>query len=633
MPRLHSLISLIALSALSAILTGCGIDQVSSTNPYPASVISGKVRGGQQPISNAQVYLYAANTSTYGGAPTSLLNSPGYVTTDADGNFSFNGAYSLSACQTAHQLVYLVAVGGNPGAGSNNPNAVLMAALGDCANLSASTFIYVNEVTTVASVYALQQFMSPRTYNVGTSSTNLTGLQNAFLTVPNLVDLTTGNALATTPAGNGTVPQTELNSLANILAACINSASPFTSCASLYTAATPAGGAAPTDTFGAILDIALNPGNNVGTLYLLPPPDVAFAPALTPQPNDWTISIIYRNDSISVFPDDLAIDSRGNVWVANAGSYFVSEFNPAGVSLQGTSGLAVPVESYALGFTPTGNLWVSGFQTVEPYTLYLMTTSGTILMEGGLGPYLEKFAVDASGDVYAPGAELTTAGTISYYIKSNVYAADSAGSGIAIDQSGDIWLPEFVSTSNGLVTSVPEITPLGTLAAGEPAAFGWADGIDPSTISQNFLGVAIDAQGAAWVSTESSSGPGNLAKVSATGVALSVNATPTYGGSSLAVDGANTIWTGNSTGSISHFSTAGVAISSPGGYFNAQVSTIVYGAGPGHASRGLGIDASGNVWLTNIDFNKELIEWVGVAAPVTTPVAQNLVNNSIGQRP
>ena len=165
--------SLLAPLAICASLTGCGIGKLSTTNPSAMSVISGKVHGGQQPISGAQVYLYAANTSAYGGAPTPKLTSPGYVTTDADGNFNFNGTYDLAACQAAHQLLYLVSVGGNAGAGSNNPNAVLMAAIGDCANLNSSSFVYLNEVTTVASVYALQQFMSPGTYNVGTSSTNL----------------------------------------------------------------------------------------------------------------------------------------------------------------------------------------------------------------------------------------------------------------------------------------------------------------------------------------------------------------------------------------------------------------------------------------------------------------------------
>ena len=39
----------------------------------------------------------------------------------------------------------------------------------------------------------------------------------------NLADLATGAALSTTPAGNGTVPQSTINTIANILATCVNS--------------------------------------------------------------------------------------------------------------------------------------------------------------------------------------------------------------------------------------------------------------------------------------------------------------------------------------------------------------------------------------------------------------------------
>jgi len=45
------------------------------------------------------------------------------------------------------------------------------------------------------------------------------------------------------------------------------------------------------------------------------------------------------------------------------------------------------------------------------------------------------------------------------------------------------------------------------------------------------------------------------------------------------------------------------------------------------------VDASGNIWTS--DVNNYLVEWVGLAAPVATPLVQNLVNNptTIGQRP
>jgi hypothetical protein len=49
---------------------------------------------------------------------------------------------------------------------------------------------------------------------------------------------------------------------------------------------------------------------------------------------------------------------------------------------------------------------------------------------------------------------------------------------------------------------------------------------------------------------------------------------------------------------------------------------------------GLGIDGSGNIWAADW-INNALVEWIGVAAPVVTPIAQNLANSptTIGRRP
>ena len=145
--------------------------------PVPGASLSGRVNGGEQAIAGSNVYLYAAGTGGYGTGATSLLGGSGYVTTDATGVFGL-GAYT---CPTANSQLYLIATGGNPGAGENN-QAVLMVALGSCGSIGPSSFININEVSSVASVYALSQFMVPGSTAVGTSSTNVQGLVNAFNT-------------------------------------------------------------------------------------------------------------------------------------------------------------------------------------------------------------------------------------------------------------------------------------------------------------------------------------------------------------------------------------------------------------------------------------------------------------------
>jgi hypothetical protein len=107
---------------------------------------SGSVHGGQQPVVGATIQLYTVGTTADGSAATPLLTST--VTSDSTGSFTITGLYS---CTGATQ-VYIVATGGNPGLSTTNPNIALMAALGSCSALTPSTFININELTTVADV-------------------------------------------------------------------------------------------------------------------------------------------------------------------------------------------------------------------------------------------------------------------------------------------------------------------------------------------------------------------------------------------------------------------------------------------------------------------------------------------------
>ena len=87
-----------------------------------------------------------------------------------------------------------------------------------------------------------------------------TGLANAFLTAGNLVSLAKGTAFATTPAGNGTVPQIKINTLADIIATCVNTkVNTSAACTTLFNATPNAAGVKPTTTFDAVLNLAQNP--------------------------------------------------------------------------------------------------------------------------------------------------------------------------------------------------------------------------------------------------------------------------------------------------------------------------------------------------------------------------------------
>jgi len=273
--------------------------------------------GGQFPIAGATVKVYATTTNDYGvyGGGTLLqeANQKGSSgqDTDASGTFQFAGGYTCPA----GQLVYLVSSGGNTGANAINPNAVLVAALGRCEDLYANTaggaydgpFIYVNELTTVAAAYALGKFSTvsgtgaftvvgigapaennaPMINGVSTgcignftdatckSSVYAAGLAHAFQNAYNLVNpfanTSVTGANANLPGNSAAVvPRELINSLGNILVACVNSAggsatatgsvttSDGTPCGDIF-AATSVGTIAPTDTFRVMLNLAANP--------------------------------------------------------------------------------------------------------------------------------------------------------------------------------------------------------------------------------------------------------------------------------------------------------------------------------------------------------------------------------------
>lgn len=176
--------------------------------------------------------------------------------------------------------------------------------------------------------------------HIGSSSTNKIGLQNAAINANSLYDIQGSNvgtgtqgdahvARATTPAGNGTVPQTELDTLGNVLAGCVDSTNTTTvlanessQCSTLFKNATSNGiaygttgaGTVPIDLATAAFNIAHNPGANVSALFTTPTSNMPFIPQLpaTPGPKDFTVAITY-NDITT--PQGLALDGNGNAYV------------------------------------------------------------------------------------------------------------------------------------------------------------------------------------------------------------------------------------------------------------------------------------------------------------------------------
>jgi len=427
--KIRIAVTLFAAAVGAMPLTGCGTGLVTLNNDASgasgaasAGRIQGSVHGGQQPVSGATLQLYAVTTGGYYAPATALLTTP--VTSAANGTFSITGDYSCSGVDQ----VYIVASGGNPGlpGNVNNGALALMAALGSCSTLlanAATTFINLNEVTTVAGAWSLARFMTSPT-NAGTSATNVVGVENAFATANKIANVATGTAPGPALPTGATLPIAEVNTLANILSSCVNSNGSTASgspCASLFTAATPQGGAAPTDTLTASLNIAHYPGSNVAALFSLATPSAVFQPMLSAAPANWLIGIHHIGGGLAQ-PTGVAIDATGDIWVANA-SNSVSEFGPTGAALSPSGGYTVGSLSNpsAIAIDLSGNAWVTNL-------------TGSVTRLAPLG---------------AAAANFTAGGF-------------NQPSGIAIDGSGNIWV------SNSGNSTISGLTSSGSVISGTP---------------------------------------------------------------------------------------------------------------------------------------------------------------------
>jgi hypothetical protein len=654
--RLYASFVLFHLFPVGGLLSLCAGQRLFDQRNVRA--IQGKVFGGQQPIVGAQVYLFAANAGVftpnangYGNASVSLLtsgtgrtldNSGGptngdyYVTTLTGGAFSITGDYTC----TANTQVYLYALSGNPGSSgfADNPSSGLLAALGNCPSggnfLSVTPFIFMDEVSTVAAAYAFAGFATDATH-VSSSGTALakTGIENAFANVANLAGISTGTALATTPGGGGTVPQSEINTLGNILAACVNSNGVVTgptnptACYTLFTNALSGGttGTQPTDTATAAINMAHNPGANIAALYGLSTANSQFAPALSAQPNDFTVAISFTGGGINT-PSSIAIDGSGDAWIANNGSTAsVTELSPLGAALNSSpltgGGLATP---HGIAIDLNGNAWVANYAISGSITELNGITGavGSTFSGGGLNQPA-AIAVDGSDNIWTANYGQSIMGNVSKFANNGTADSGSNGygtgmeinTGIAIDPGGNAW------SSDLNYGSLDEVNNTGTLQSGVAGYNGGGSINNPTAL-------AFDSSSHVWVATHGS----NVRVLSDTGTAVG---TYTGGGlglsQAIAIDGAGNAWIENTKASLttpgllSEFTNGGTAITASTGYTS---STLISNTTP----IGFAVDGSGDLWVTN-NGNSSVTEFIGAGVPVVTPLAVGVKNNTLGTRP
>ena len=595
-PVLTLSIGLVALG-LATLLTGCGTGAPTAdlAGTQKTIKVSGIVHGGQQPVSQATIQLYSVGTGGLKSASNPLIGST--IQTGSDGSFNITGAYNN--CTGATQ-VYIVATGGNAGSGTNSSIA-LAAALGPCSSLTSTTFIFMNEVTTIAAAYALAPFASDFAH-IGATGSNPTGLVNAFASAALLANTAVGSAGgASVPAGV-TVPLAEINTLADVVSACINTAgSSSNPCIALFSAT------GATETFGASLAIAKNPGASAVTaLYSLSVPTAPFQPTLTGSsaPNDFTIAINATAGGTLATPYGIAIDASGNAWVTNETGSAVSELSasggllasPTATGLAGAQGVAVD---------RSGNVWVANTagNSVVKFTL----TSGSVTATNSY----------TAGGVTAPAAIALDSGGNAFIANFNgnsVTGLNSAGSPL----NGS---PFTGSSNNIIVPNAIAVGPTGTIyvTSGNGSIVnlsntgGFLATLNDGTL-QGPAGVAVDGSGRTLATgfTTGASVGGALSQFASGGAAVA--GSPATSGisspSGVATDGAS-IWVANNTtsGSVAQFSYSSDTPLSP-----------LTGFGSLSSPTGVAVDASGCVWTANSGSNT-VSKFIGLAVPIATPLA------------
>ena len=573
------------------------------TTTVAGAAFRGVVLAAGKPVVGATVQLYAAGATGAGTGATALESAA--LTTDATGSFSVAAGY---ACATTATQVYAVARGGVVGAAtSGNAKLAEMVVLGPCGGIASGAAVVVDEATTVASVWALQQFLAADG-TMGASATNGTGLRNAVLMAQALVNGATGTAPGAGFAATAKVPLAKMNTLANALSVCTADGGSG-GCAAVLAAAAAAGGSAPADTLAAALAIAKAPAANVAALYTAAATSTVYSPGLTEAPLDWMLTLRYTGGGLEAVdgPTALALDANGNAWVANYGGV-VSAFSPVGVPLfaNGITGGGLN-SSYALAIDGSNNVWVTNGASGSGGSVTEISAAGQLL--SGTAGYAGGFAapvgiaIDPKGTVWVVNTENATV------VQLNSSGQTISGAGgygssalafpgaIAIDGNDDAW----VGNMNG--EQVVRIS---------------ADGktVQPVTCCDGPQGLAIDASGYVWAANYYGR---SVSRVAMAGTVASgspyVGATIGHP-SALAIDGAGNVWVNDYRGQLltelagSTSAVPGAVVSPSAGWASDAGLNQPYA---------VAVDASGNVWVSNFAAGT-VTELVGVAAPVKTPL-------------
>lgn len=645
----------LGLSGCGGMSTGFP-DSVVTTQVQTPPPIRGSVFGGHAPIVGSHVYLLQPGTGGIGSIATSILGtgaSPAgsplftnpatggdphipagwqYVISDSSGGFNVTGEYTCAAGQP----VYLYSWGGNPGT-VNNTAISQMAILGNCPTSGALNFggssnepinfVYMNEVSTVAAAYVFQPFTSALNndaVHIGStgSTQGLVGIENAANTAAQLYSIQGNGQISTandgeghianyqtqsisfgssgitfTPnAGNGVVPQATIDTLANILASCIDGPTGAASatCITLFANATDNGtttGTNPTDTATAGINIARYPAGNysgtvkptnfVSNIYALQTGTVPFVPKLNNQPNDFTIVINYPYTAVSGYPsasnstlgraESIAVDEFGQIWITAQAAHNYVRWSALGIQNAGSSSAGGYIYGY-ISIDGSNNAWTGNANSITG--IQFAGSNGVFTTTYGQG-YNTAYTVitDKSGNAYffasnagTPTTEYDTYNDYQMWVYNSTGTLTSTTPGKCGTKQGPFL---YYCTGAGFI-----------LNSGDNVAHGAIE----SAAKGGYL----------WVTSERS--PYQIARVTPTGGLAFTLKTNTAQPEFPSIDRNGDAWIANqaATGSIYKFGLQGTAP-----YYNYSTLTSASTGANLTWTFGSAVDGNNNVWFAN----------------------------------
>jgi sugar lactone lactonase YvrE len=351
------------------------------------------------------------------------------------------------------------------------------------------------------------------------------------------------------------------------------------------------------------------------------------------------------------WPDGVAVDESGNLYVADYGNDTIRRVTPAGVvttmaGQAGLSGSADGTGSAAQFSLPegvavdgSGNVYVadSGSHTIRKVTPagVVTTLAGEPGSWGGADgtgsaarfDHPAGVAVDGSGNVYVADLgnhtirKITPVGVVTT-LAGQARGGSADGTwiaarffdpfGVAVDGSGNVYVADSGNHT------IRKVTPAGvvTTLAGEPGLLGSADGTGSAARFDHPGGVAVDGFGNVYVAdtynetirrvtpagvvTTRAGQAGSWGSADGTGSAARFSF-PT----SVAVDGAGNVYvadTGNST--IRRMTPAGVVTTLAGKAGSWGSADGTGSAAQFNGPRGVAVDGSGNVYVADYGGNK-----------------------------